>query len=60
MSRKTEVYPKDELACKQHMMFKIYIFYHGDVSTIILPTDEGSKFFFNWLCLNRRYAYLLL
>lgn len=45
MFRKTKVYPKDELVCNQYMMFKIYIYYHGNISTIILRKNEGSNFF---------------
>ena len=45
MFRKTKVYPKDELVCNQYMMFKIYIYYHGNISTIILHKNEGSNFF---------------
>ena len=45
MFRKTKVYPKDELVCNQYMMFKIYIYYHGNISTIIWPKNEGSNFF---------------
>ena len=30
MFKKTKVYPNDELVCNQYMMFKIYIYYHGE------------------------------